>query len=63
MARNLTPEFDDPSAPKPRRSAQLTAARPQQLHQLRPVHLLPQLPGNFQKMLYIELESRAYGTI
>ena len=41
MARTLTPEFDDPSAPKPRRSARLAAARPQHLHQLRPVHLPP----------------------
>ena len=41
MARTLTPEFDDPSAPKPRRSAPLAAARQQHLYQLRPVHLQP----------------------
>ena len=49
MARNLTPEFDGPSAPKPRRSARLAAARPQHLHQLRPVHLPPNSLATFKR--------------
>ncbi|CAM9864025.1 unnamed protein product, partial [Heterosigma akashiwo] len=50
MARTLlTPEFDDPSAPKPRRPARLAAARPQRLHQLRPVHLPPNSLATFKK--------------
>ena len=49
MARTLTPEFDDPSAPKPRRSARLAAARPQHLHQLRPVHLPPSSLATFKR--------------
>ena len=50
MARTLTPaEFDDPSAPKPRRSARLAAARPQHLHQLRSVHLPPNSLATFKR--------------
>ena len=58
MARTLTPEFDDPSAPNPRRSARLAAARPQHLHQLRPVHLLPNSLATLNDA--IELEFQAY---
>ena len=61
MARTLTPEFDDLSAPKPRRSARLAAARPQHLHQLRSVHLPPNSLATSKDG--IELEFRAYGAI
>ena len=50
MARTLTPEFDDPSAQKPRRSVRLATARlPQHLHQLRPIHLPPNSLATFKR--------------
>ena len=49
MARTLTTEFDDPSAPKPRRSARLATTRPQHLHQLGPVHLPPNSLATFKR--------------
>ena len=49
MAPTLTPEFDDPFAPKPQRSTRLAAARPQHLHQLRPVHLSPNSLATFKR--------------
>ena len=61
MARTLTPEFDDPSAPKPRRPARLAAARPQNLHQLKPVHFPPNSLASF-KRCYRAIESQAYET-
>ena len=48
MACNLITEFDDPSAPKPRRSAWLTAVRSQHLHHMRPVHLPPNSLATFK---------------
>ena len=49
MARNMTPEFDHPSAPKPRRSAWLAAVCPQHLHLPRPVHLPPNSLATFKR--------------
>ena len=63
MACNLTPDFDYPTAPKPQRSARLTAERSQHLHQLRPVHLPPNSLATFKRCYYIGLEFRAYGRI
>ena len=60
MARTSTPEFDDPSAPKPRRSARLAVARPQHLHKLRPLHFPPNSLATFKKCYRARIPSIWY---